>query len=138
MDSGEKGEDFAQVLQTVLLRASDGSKLADGAAAIGGKIIGLYFSAHWCGPCRAFTPQLVTFYNNLRKQRQDFEIVFVSSDRSEEEFRHYASEMPWLCLDYARRDLKGALGEAFRVAGIPTLVWLGRRLSRRGATCACV
>ena len=27
------------------------------------QIYGLYFSAHWCPPCRKFTPQLVTYYN---------------------------------------------------------------------------
>jgi hypothetical protein len=34
--------------------------------------------------------------------------------------------MPWLSLDYANRDLKGALGQAFSVTGIPTLVWLDK------------
>ena len=27
------------------------------------KIIGYYFSAHWCPPCRNFTPILSDFYN---------------------------------------------------------------------------
>jgi len=27
-------------------------------AALGGKVVGLYFSAHWCPPCRQFTPVL--------------------------------------------------------------------------------
>ena len=34
--------------------------------------------------------------------------------------------MPWLSLDYERRDLKGALGQAFNVTGIPTLVFLDK------------
>ncbi|RLG30214.1 hypothetical protein DRO03_05040 [Methanosarcinales archaeon] len=46
-----------------------------------GKIIGVYFSAHWCPPCRAFTPNLVKFYNSLKKADKPFEIIFVSSDR---------------------------------------------------------
>lgn len=98
---------------------------AAGPAAVGGKVLGLYFSAHWCPPCRAFTPVLANFYRTLRAAgRTDFEIVFVSSDRSEAEFREYAGSMPWLSLDYARRDVKDALAGAFSVSGIPTLVWL--------------
>ena len=27
-----------------------------------GAVIGLYFSAHWCPPCRGFTPILKNFY----------------------------------------------------------------------------
>ena len=30
-------------------------------AIAGKKAVGLYFSAHWCPPCRGFTPQLVAF-----------------------------------------------------------------------------
>jgi thiol-disulfide isomerase/thioredoxin len=28
---------------------------------LAGKTIGIYFSAHWCPPCRGFTPKLVEF-----------------------------------------------------------------------------
>merc|ERR1712072_275228 len=28
----------------------------------------LYFSAHWCPPCRGFTPKLVEFFSELEKK----------------------------------------------------------------------
>ena len=31
------------------------------------KLIGLYFSARWCGPCRKFTPQLVEYLQSRRR-----------------------------------------------------------------------
>ena len=73
-----------------------------------GKIVGLYFSAHWCPPCRAFTPQLAKWYRDFKKGENGskFEIVFVSSDRDEKSFKEYYSEMPWLALPYEQRDAK--------------------------------
>ena len=35
----------------------------------GKKVIGVYFSADWCGPCRKFTPELVSFYNKINSRR---------------------------------------------------------------------
>eukprot|EP00959_Pyramimonas_sp_CCMP1952_P226731 4740719-Pyramimonas_sp.AAC.1 len=48
-----------------------------------GTYIALYFSAHWCGPCRGFTPELIKTYNTLKAAGKPFEIVFVSSDNDE-------------------------------------------------------
>jgi thiol-disulfide isomerase/thioredoxin len=49
----------------------------------------IYFSAHWCGPCRRFTPNLIKTYNDLQKiphAADKFEILFNSwdNDRSEQ------------------------------------------------------
>jgi thiol-disulfide isomerase/thioredoxin len=61
----------------------------------GVKTIGFYFSAHWCPPCRAFTPKLAEFYKELQATSQSFRIVFISSDRDEQSFNDYRSTMPW-------------------------------------------
>jgi len=85
--------------------------------------IGIYFSAHWCPPCRGFTPELVKCYNEAYKAK-GMEIVFVSSDRDEAAFQEYFAEMPWLALPYAERDLKAKLSKKYKVSGIPTFVVL--------------
>jgi nucleoredoxin len=95
-----------------------------GREAIEGKTIGIYFSAHWCPPCRGFTPELVKTYNKLKEQGKDFEIIFASSDRDESSFSEYYEEMPWLALPFSDRDLKAALSKKFKVSGIPMLVLL--------------
>ena len=59
------------------------------------KSIGLYFSAHWCGPCRSFTPTLAELYKEIRKDSNSFEVLFFSCDQDDESFNEYRSEMPW-------------------------------------------
>jgi len=93
--------------------------------ALDGKYVGIYFSAHWCPPCRGFTPNLAQFYNK-NKDALNLEIVFVSSDRDENSFEEYFKEMPWLSLPYADRDRKAELSNRFSVRGIPTFVILDK------------
>lgn len=87
------------------------------------KAVGLYFSAHWCGPCRGFTPQLAKAYSDNLKAK-GLEVVFISSDRDADAFKGYFGEMPWLALPFADRDRARQLGGKFGVQGIPTLVIL--------------
>jgi len=86
-----------------------------------GKVYAFYFSAHWCPPCRGFTPQLAEWYTNGLKEK-GLEIVFVSSDKTEDAFKEYFAEQPWLALDYSDRKMKEALSTMFGVQGIPSVV----------------
>jgi nucleoredoxin len=90
----------------------------------GKSVVGLYFSAHWCPPCRGFTPELVKKYEAIKAAGKDFEIVFVSSDKDDKGFQEYFGEMPWLALPYADRAGKNELSKFFGVEGIPSLVLL--------------
>jgi len=88
----------------------------------GSKAIGIYFSAHWCPPCRGFTPKLAEFYKDGLKDKM--EIFFVSSDRDQASFDEYFAEMPWQALPYEKRAEKTLLSETFGVSGIPAFVVL--------------
>merc|ERR1712154_246759 len=57
------------------------------------RIIAFYFSAHWCPPCRLFTPLLTEFYSDLvTSGGEPLEIVFVSSDKTPEDMMTYMKE----------------------------------------------
>lgn len=64
-------------------------------------ILLFYYSAHWCPPCRLFTPKLVEFYK-ANGGGEKFEIIFVSSDRSKKAMFGYMEEegMPWPVIAY--------------------------------------
>lgn len=87
------------------------------------KIVGIYFSAHWCPPCRGFTPILAEFYL-AAKRSHNIEIVVCSSDKSAEECAKYYEEMPWAAVPYDDRELASQLSSLFKIQGIPTLVIL--------------
>lgn len=89
----------------------------------GKSVVALYFSAHWCPPCRGFTPVLADAYVK-HLQAQGVEIVFVSLDQNDAAFKSYFKTMPWLAVPYAARNVKKALGEKYRVTGIPSLILL--------------
>lgn len=88
---------------------------------------GVYFSAHWCPPCKAFTPQLVDTYQRIRERGGNFEVIFVSSDRSEDSYNAYTETMPWLRIPFSQEERRRKLARAFDVQAIPTLVILDSR-----------
>jgi len=92
------------------------------------QFLALYFSAHWCPPCRGFTPKLAEWYKKDLKGK-GLEVIFVSSDRDEAAFKEYFAEQPWLALDFSDQALKNKLSKAFGVQGIPTLVILDSNLN---------
>ena len=90
----------------------------------GVEVVGIYFSAHWCPPCRGFTPLFSERYLELKAAGKSLEVVFVSSDSDQESFESYHSEMPWLALPFDHRDTAAELSRKYSVTGIPTLVFI--------------
>ena len=92
--------------------------LADALA--GKEFVLLYASAHWCPPCRQFTPMLANWYRTVQSH---VEVVFLSADHDEKGFRSYFATHPWMAVDFDD-DAREKLMAAIRVSGIPRLVVL--------------
>jgi thiol-disulfide isomerase/thioredoxin len=104
----------------------DRGRLSPAVLPAGTRIVAFYFGAAWCGPCRAFVPELKAAYPRLRAAARPVEIVFASDDTSRASMTDYMiqSRMPWLALPHetARRDpaiqaLRGLALPGFKAIG---------------------
>uniref|UniRef100_A0A8D1CGM6 Nucleoredoxin n=1 Tax=Sus scrofa TaxID=9823 RepID=A0A8D1CGM6_PIG len=123
---------FREVIAGPLLR-NNGPALES--SSLEGSHVGVYFSAHWCPPCRSLTRVLVESYRKIKEAGQKFEIIFVSADRSEDSFKQYFSEMPWLAVPYTDEARRSRLNRLYGIQGIPTLIVLdpqGEVITRQG------
>jgi thiol-disulfide isomerase/thioredoxin len=87
------------------------------------KLFLIYFSAHWCNPCRLFTPGLVNYYNEMAAKHPEFDLIFVSRDKSPFGMETYMREtnMPWPAIDFQKVATKAGILK-YEGEGIPDLV----------------
>lgn len=79
--------------------------------ALHNNVVALYFSANWCPPCKDFTPVLKEFYEELQANELPFEVVFISSDKTEQDLDRYMKDYhgDWLAVPFGSefiRELK--------------------------------
>ncbi|XP_059447545.1 probable nucleoredoxin 1 isoform X2 [Corylus avellana] len=125
----EKAKREAQTLESILVSGDRDFVIGKNGAKIPvsdlvGKNILIYFSAHWCPPCRAFLPKLIEAYRKIKAKVDAFEVIFISSDRDQASFDEFFSGMPWLALPFGD-SRKASLSRTFKVSGIPMLVAIG-------------
>jgi len=119
----EKANEFSEIIKgSSLVKADDSTKLIEEVLAEK-EIVLIYFSGHWCPPCRTFTPVLKKFYQNVSEK--GVEVIFVSSDESKEDMVNYMNEShgDWYAFDHGSK-IGQKLKKKFHVSGIPTLVAL--------------
>ena len=113
-----KFQNSLMVMDNGTPRALDASKLA------GVKYWAFYYSASWCPPCRAFTPDLVRFYRDFKPSHPDFELIFVNFDHSEDAMLNYmkSDSMPWPAVWFADIEHPELEAKKYCGEGIPCLV----------------
>lgn len=83
----------------------------------------LYVSASWCPPCRLFVPELIEFYQEANSSEKRLEVVWVSRDRTEEDYRDLLDGMPWLAVPYEKGRISNILAH-YNIEGIPKVLLL--------------
>lgn len=106
--------DWTTRLGPTLLKGEETVSTQD--ALTGMKYVAFYFSAHYCGPCRRFTPLFSVLYED--QPEKQMEVVFVSQDSTNKEFTEYYETMPWLALSHGCSQIE-TLATECEVAGIP-------------------
>merc|ERR1712232_1184051 len=90
--------------------------------------------AHWCPPCKQFTPILAKVHASTRMDRQpipgkqyssppqSLHVIFVSGDRSESDMKAYMAEShgKWSYVTFGSPGVE-ALNRHFNVQGIPSV-----------------
>lgn len=89
------------------------------------KYVALYFSAHYCVPCQKFTPMFSILYED--RPTSDIEVIFVSNDRTKEEFDKYFEDMPWFAIPYESKDLLNKIKLHYNITGIPHVIILNSK-----------
>jgi len=117
--------DYFKKIEPRLFQVVDGKRVDYKKPATNPQYTALYFSAHWCPPCRAFTPKLVEWYKEFKAKHENFELVFVSSDESEKAQIEYMKEaaMPWPAAKFSTTSDPNF--RKYAPSGIPYLVLIG-------------
>ena len=105
-----KGSAMSFFSDVKLIHSSDGSPAAPPTVTTA-----LLFSSSWCPDCTPFVARLGAMYEDINEDEQQFEVVFVSSDRDAALMGSYmASKHPgWLAVSYddpARNEFKRKFG----------------------------
>lgn len=102
------------------LRHADGKAVAAADLAPAKQTL-LYFSASWCGPCKAFTPKLIEQYQALRAA--GIQVVLANRDKDTEKMLAYMTDhhQPWPGLPPEIQNDKTIDLSAFTERGIPSM-----------------
>lgn len=65
---------------------------------------------------------LKEFYSEVNIDSKQCEILFVSLDRNEDDYKHHYAHMPWLSIPFDEQAKAQELRKRYRVTGIPSLV----------------
>ncbi|KAG1654493.1 Nucleoredoxin-like protein 2 [Nymphon striatum] len=111
------------IIKAAPLQRKDRSTVSADTALANKTIVALYFSAHWCPPCKRFTPILKEAYDEMIDNEDSIEIIFVSSDRSADDLFKYMNDLhgDWLTISHGNEAVQ-ELSRKYGISGIPALV----------------
>ena len=89
-------------------------------------VIGILFTGSWVPPAKDFLAQLETLYKEVNKDEKVFEIIQISSEKTEKSYNENRNEnRPWLYLPFNDSYMK-TLVEQFKVEYLPCFIIVNR------------
>ena len=126
---GEKEKEMVYAVQECSLEEISGTQY-----------VLVFFSAGWCPPCQQFQQLLKDFYHEVNIDGKVVEIIYVSNDKSEAEFKESYAKMPWLTYKWESGEHQ-RLKNKYDVTGIPLCFVLdsntGFLVSKKGRKDIC-
>ena len=83
----------------------------------------VFFGSKWNRECKAFFPALKDFYCTVSQQHK-MEAVYVSHDRSLQDFKEIFAKSPWPAIPTGTSELKNELAKKLKAIEIPTVAIL--------------
>ncbi|CCI48462.1 unnamed protein product [Albugo candida] len=108
------------------------------ASSVVGNLHAFYFGADWCGDCQAFLPILKEFYQRVNVKEKLLEIIFVGSNRSEEEeLIEFKKHESWLRLAF-HSSLRTTLKQKYNVCAKAEQTELNITNRKSGIPCVII
>jgi hypothetical protein len=93
------------------------------AAVIGMDFLMIYFGSKWNRECKSFYPLLKDFYCTCA-QANNMECIYISQDRSLQDFKEIFANMPFPAMTTGTPSLKNHLAKELKIMDVPALVIL--------------
>ncbi len=86
-------------------------------------LVCLFFTAKWCSPCEIFAKDIVEVYEDANEGEKVLEVIHLSFDKTEQEFKSSIQDKPWIFIPYndERIDL---ITNKYGVRSIPVFLLL--------------
>jgi len=122
------GTEFFEDLLGETLLEGKGRQVTTKSVVEGKEYVAIYHSASWCRTSRFLTPQIAKAYKEIQKKdTESLATVFVSDDRSENDFDEYFGEMPWHAKPFSPKPFRGFGKKLASEVSIPTLAVYDKR-----------
>jgi nucleoredoxin len=89
------------------------------------KFLALFFTGSWCPPCQLLSQDLITLYNEANNKEKNFEIIQISNEKNEKDFKDSIADKPWLFIPY-NDPLIMSLVTDYKISYLPVLIIINK------------